>query len=168
MGNTPRMLNGWSLLTARSSKLQKALRKETASMFTAFATFATLLAIVGDILTILMFVDSVRSKKKWGHLWTRQAPPKSHARRESYGIPFPFLSLVYHGFTGIASSFSCVEGFFLSICVSRKKYRKNLNNFWFCVYLRSVSAILERKKTPPKDCVKISRRNSTEAVYYSG
>ena len=42
-----------------------------------------------------------------------QAPPKSHAGRESYEIPSPFLSVVYHGFTGIASSFSCVEDFFL-------------------------------------------------------
>jgi hypothetical protein len=33
-------------------------------MFTALAALATLLAIVGDVLTIWMFADSVRNKKK--------------------------------------------------------------------------------------------------------
>ena len=33
-------------------------------MFTTLAALATLLAIVGDVLTIWMFADSVRNKKK--------------------------------------------------------------------------------------------------------
>lgn len=57
-------VNGRPLLTARSLKLPKSIRKEIAFMFTALAALATLLAIVGDVLTIWMFADSVRNKKK--------------------------------------------------------------------------------------------------------
>ena len=127
------------LLTARSLKLPESIWKEIAFMFTTLAALATLLAIVGDVLMIWMFADSVRNKKKWGCLPVPQAPPKSRAGRESYRIPSFFTYLYYiTGTQKLQVNFSLCFDLLYSICGSRKKYQLKWKNFAVINILPSV------------------------------